>query len=296
MGKLVVLDFSKAPKDPAHPRTLFIVPGMATPALAFFELVDDVVGKSFDRALIIDHLGQGFSSRLTLDPERFHAIDYDVFLEDIDFTIGKSGLVLEKENLYLLGHSMGGALVAMYLQNFSHPQVRAALMSAPMLKIRVPSLGSWTEPVLGSLSGMLCLWRWSCEHYATEFFGKPHGWREDPNRQRVTHSTTRFTVPKYFFDTYPEAEVRGPTVGWLDASLRATARIRDSKSSIDIPLLVVNAGDDPLVDPSEGERFCAKQKSCKNMVMVGAKHSIFMETDSYRTPFLEHLNGLVIER
>ena len=106
----------------------------------FLEKYGEVIGDWQARGFAVlahDWRGQGLSDRLHLDPLRGHARGWRAFLSD-------AGRVLDAWSDRLprpwiaLGHSMGGALLALQLVE-GEARYAGAILSAPMLGLRTGS-------------------------------------------------------------------------------------------------------------------------------------------------------------
>jgi lysophospholipase len=56
-------------------------------------------------------------------------------------------------------------------------------------------------------------------------------------------------------------------------------------SSVKVPTLIVAAGNDTIVSTRAIERFATRIKTCKHLIIAGAKHEILKERDQIRDQF-----------
>ena len=61
---------------------------------------------------------------------------------------------------------------------------------------------------------------------------------------------------------------------------------------IDLPLLLMSAGEDRLIDISSHGAVVARLKQGEHVVIAGAKHEIMMETDPLRAQFWQAFDRL----
>ena len=84
---------------------------------------------------MVEHRGHGFSERSVSDMSMVTVNSFDEYVSDLDMFIRE--IVMKREGrrpLYLYGHSMGGAIAAMYLEK--HPEVfTKAVLSSPMIEM-----------------------------------------------------------------------------------------------------------------------------------------------------------------
>jgi lysophospholipase len=85
------------------------------------------------------------------------------------------------------------------------------------------------------------------------------------------------------------------TWGWVDSAMRAVEWIaRDpSVTRISIPVTVVAAGQDRLVDNGAEAAVVARLPRGRYVEIPGARHEILMETDELRAPFWREFDTLV---
>ena len=96
----------------------------------------------------------------------------------------------------------------------------------------------------------------------------------------------------------PEAErdlaLGNVTWGWLDSALRAVEWLRggEAVAKVSIPVTVVAAGDDRLVDNGAQAAVVARLPHGRYVEIPGALHEIMMETDELRAPFWREFDAL----
>ena len=92
----------------------------------------------------------------------------------------------------------------------------------------------------------------------------------------------------------PDLALGGPTWGWLNSALDAINELQRGPGAprIGIPVTVVAAGDDRLVD-IEGElRVTARMPKGRFVEVPGAFHEILQETDDIRAVFWREFDAL----
>jgi lysophospholipase len=76
---------------------------------------------------------------------------------------------------------------------------------------------------------------------------------------------------------------------WVAESISATQQALDDANKINIPILIVQAGSDTIVNNLEQKQFFNKVTHCKDKQFLnipGAKHELLLEQDQYRIPAL----------
>jgi lysophospholipase len=91
----------------------------------------------------------------------------------------------------------------------------------------------------------------------------------------------------------PNARVGGASVRWLNQSCSASEQARGPAAArIQVPVLLLQGGQDIKVKPSAQAQFCTNLNKgtgpgyCVGRTMVGAEHSVLMESDEFRVPAL----------
>ena len=85
------------------------------------------------------------------------------------------------------------------------------------------------------------------------------------------------------------------TVAWLDAAFRLIDRFAqaDCPRRIALPILIVAAGEDKVVDTRVTARFAARLKAGRLIEIPGARHEILVERDIFRDRFWAAFDAFV---
>lgn len=260
-------------------KSLVIVPGRTEPALKYAELIYDLRNSGFN-IFIMDHQGQGESSRLLPDTHKGHVLNFSNYVKDLDLFI--STVVTTTKPVYLIAHSMGGAISTRYMN--AHPgAIQKAALVAPMFEMNT---NPYSELVATLYAKFLVMTRKGA-NYAPGY--GPYKPEEDTFEKNVyTHSVERFDVTKHIFVTYPDLVVNGPTAKWVHESLRATKSIH--RLSVKTPVLMFQAGIDKIVKPARQEAFC-KTHECELIHIPDAFHEILMEKDVIRDEVISEIRS-----
>jgi lysophospholipase len=116
--------------------------------------------------------------------------------------------------------------------------------------------------------------------------GKP--WEMSPfDDNRLTSDRLRYERVRDVLEAAPWLGLGSPTVGWLHAAARSIMQINalGFGSFIKVPTLIVAAGNDTVVSTRAIERFATRVKTCRHLVIAGAKHEILQERDEIRDQF-----------
>ncbi len=108
------------------------------------------------------------------------------------------------------------------------------------------------------------------------------------------HSQLRYQAFTRLYKETPEIQLGGVTAQWLATSLSALEKLFSNINKITTPTLVLQAGDEKIVNNQAQDDFCAQlhqlqPQSCpegKAVTIANAYHELFFESDEYRTPAL----------
>ncbi|MGU3392161.1 alpha/beta fold hydrolase [Sphingomonas sp. M1A8_2b] len=235
-----------------------------------------------------DWRGQGGSGRLSADPHVGHASDYGVYDRDLaafwaDWIAedgAEDGAEDDKASprpRVVLGHSMGGMMVMRALAARSI-EPSAAILVAPMIGLKSPFGAGFAGRVA----------RWMASH------GDPAraAWRtnERPGsvasrQQLLTHDVARYEDERWWQQNSPDLVLGPPSWAWLAQGFAGAAALATDPrvESIEIPVLLLVADADKLVDPRAALRLAARLRDAQ-VVRFGPEsaHEILREADPVR--------------
>ncbi len=178
------------------------------------------------------------------------------------------------EDLYLFAHSMGGLVSALYLEE--NPKVfRCAVLSSPMLKMNYGPIPNGVVGLMKAYSDVVG----NDDDYAPGQAPFDGVWNLEGSsamdQDRYNHQfSMRLENERY--QTY------GGTWGWVKASRVASSHALEHAADIRIPVLVLQAGADTMVD-NEGQNRFVKDVSFASIIKYpGSKHELFNATDEIR--------------
>ncbi|QOL27231.1 alpha/beta fold hydrolase [Thalassotalea sp. LPB0316] len=271
---------------------LVIVPGRTEGYLKYQELAYDLVNQGFN-LFIIDHRGQGVSQRMLSNPHKGYVASFDDYVNDLDNFVENIVKPHCSANTkpYLLAHSMGGNISALYLAKHSN-SIQAAVLASPMIGINTGGLPMWLGKALINTRV------WWDKHFNQEssYFIGQGDYDEYPFEDNVlTHSKVRFDYFKQTYDQTAELQLGGVTNAWLQQSLIARQNIFASLDQITTPITVLQSGGDSVVDNLDQFSFCQQlhqqqPQSCPNgepQVFENAYHELFFEVDEIRNPAID---------
>ncbi|MCO4322576.1 alpha/beta fold hydrolase [Aliidiomarina quisquiliarum] len=264
-----------------------ISPGRVEAYVKYQEVALEWAAKGFSVA-IIDHRGQGYSDRLTERHDQGHVEHFNHYIDDFAQFMAVIAPRIGKQSAYLLGHSMGGAIAALYMaqhgQNKPPFPFKALALNAPMTGIHT---NPW-PPSIGK--AIVRLGAWLNRKFAAKnpgYFIGMGDYVELPFAGNdLTSSAARYRFFAKLYQNQPLIRVGGPTWQWLSESLRAMALLPKVAPRIEIPVLILQASADQIVTAESQQHFFTLLKHEKSQLLpiAGAQHEILMETDRLRQP------------
>lgn len=140
----------------------------------------------------------------------------------------------DKRPVFVLGHSLGGLIATRFVQRYAkRQQLTGLILSSPCLELKL-AVSPWKKRLASLLDRM-----WPTLRLPNDI--EPHMVTRDPEIQ-VKYRTDPLNYPKV-------------SVRWFRELQRAMREAWDEREQLDIPLLVLQAGDDCLINPGGVERF-----------------------------------------
>ncbi len=271
---------------PEHQKAIILVNGRTESYLKYQELARDLFNSGYN-VYLYDHRGQGLAPRLLQDPLMGYVADFNDYVQDLEQFVQQVVLLEPVDSLYLLSHSMGGTISALWLSE-TRVRLQAAALSSPMMGIYLGPLPRWlVDGLLGALdTGCHWLGREAC--YVP---GQGGGYVEEPFKGNdLTHSEVRYRLFRDLYRQRPELQLGGASLHWLQQALQAGDGAIARAGRITTPLLVLQAANDVVVDNRAQNRFCQALAHCQGgapKVIKKASHELFIERDRQRRQALE---------
>ncbi len=263
-------------------RAILIVNGRVESYLKYQELAWDLWRQGYSLYLI-DHRGQGMSGRMLNDHDKGYVDQFDDYVVDLKQFHDQIIMADKPAKLFLLAHSMGGAISARYLERWPD-DIRAAVLSSPMLGINLGGLPKWLAKGLATTIGTVGGWFGEPPYGPGQGPYQDHGFADN----ELTHSHSRYQAFRQMYEQHPQIKLGGATAHWIYQGITgADAAIADA-GAIKTPLLLLQAGNDSVVDNAAQDAFCTKARceGGKPLRIEGAWHELFIESDDKRQPAL----------
>ncbi|WP_460450647.1 alpha/beta fold hydrolase [Alsobacter sp. SYSU BS001988] len=267
--------------------TVYVLQGRAEFIEKYFEVIGELRRRGF-HVVAFDWRGQGGSDRLLADPRKGHVDDFDDYVADLaavmDATAGRPC----PEPFFALAHSMGGAILIRALQR-KPDLVERAVLSAPMIEIsglRRPRRMHWLAAALDVLGlGGAYIPGGGQTAVATKPFAT----------NPLTSDPARYGRTAAIVEEAPGLALGDPTIGWVHAAFRAMEPFKDPNFPLQLPtpLLIVAGSADAVTITAAAERFAARLKAGRAIVLPGAMHELLVERDPVRSQFWAAFDAFV---
>ncbi|QXW29708.1 alpha/beta fold hydrolase [Aeromonas sanarellii] len=259
-------------------RAILIVNGRVESYLKYQELAWDLWRQGYSLYLI-DHRGQGLSGRMLADPEKGYVDQFDDYVVDLKQFHDEVIAADKPAKLFLLAHSMGGAISARYLERWPD-DMQAAVLSSPMMGINLGGLPKWLAKGLAATMGRVGGWFGEAPYGPGQGPYEDHGFADN----ELTHSEARYQAFRQVYAQHPQIRLGGATAHWIHQGIAGSDAAVANAGAIKTPLLVLQAGDDSVVDNAAQDAFCANARceGGKPLRIEGAWHELFIEADPQR--------------
>ncbi len=253
------------------------------------ETAGELTGRGFS-VWTMDWRGQGGSTRLLADPLKSYVGSFDDFLDDLDLVLDRLVLPGMQGPLVLMGHSMGGHLAARVLVR--RPIFARAVLVAPMIEfLRGPRA---MREAARLLAEAVCMVPGAARSFGpgpprAPMVGRPF------QGNRLTGCPGRYAQDDARLQAMPAMQLGGVTWGWLRAALRSVAVLRRPgfAEAIGVPVLVLLAGDERIVENGAARVFAARLAHGEVVEFEGARHELLRERDAVRGAVWAAVDGFL---
>ncbi|MBF0299645.1 MAG: alpha/beta hydrolase [Oligoflexia bacterium] len=215
-----------------------------------------------------DLRGHGKSADRLTRPNRTHIESFDQYVYDLD-NIVKMLKEKKYKNIFIISHSAGGLVSALYLEK-NPLAIRAAVLSSPMIEINTKPYPKIMAQAMAQTACIVGLGK----HVIDNTGGFP--------AEKLTHDIDFWNSNQIGYELFFGGR---PTYGWVRAGFIGIDSALKNIKKIKIPLLVFGAGLDQVVHTSGTEDFVEKLRaengndSVNYIRYEGKKHELLMETN-----------------
>jgi len=259
--------------------TIFLMPGRTEYIEKYGLSVGNYIDTGFS-VVVVDWRGQGLADRDTAKHGIGHVDSFSQFQQDVDavLTVIKDrGL---PQPLFLIGHSMGGAIGLRALHR--HDIFKAAVFSAPMWGIKI---GAALRPVawgLGIGSAAIGNSKWLAPGYSEESYTAT----ADFDENLLTSDKEMFKYMNDQLDAYPEFSLGGPSVGWGYEGLKECKKLAAMPAPAQ-PARTFYGAKEGIVVIDAITAQMAKWPNGAQKVYEDGNHEIMMEAPQIRNDFFQ---------
>lgn len=258
-------------------KLMILVNGRAENMLKWSELAYDFYHQGYD-VLLFDHRGQGYSQRII--PQKGHLDEFHFYVDDMAKIIEKVTALFSYSTQHLLAHSMGALIATYYLANCDH-HINKAVLSSPFYGILLK------HPIRDQLIIALMNILGQGERYV---FGKGPYQQAHLEYNELTFCKTRMKWMNRVNRKNPAINLGGPTFRWVHLCLNAIKRLPKVIPKIEIPILILQAEKEKIVDNNNLEKLTALFPNARCEVVFNAKHEVLFEKDNVRRNVLKSVN------
>lgn len=261
----------------SHPKTLIILQGRASFLEKYSEILLEAANLGFD-TWAMDWRGQGGSTRMIDHPQKIHIDHYSTYREDLHQFLEEKVKPQSSGPILLFASSMGAAIALRYLQIYP-TSVHGAVLIAPMFRIPTPPFPLKITYILTRIINLLGFGK----RYVIGR-GDYNGAKDPFENNASTHDPERFARQRTLMRAFPELMSAGPTYRWLQATLEELSELEkpENLSLVRAPVLVLQAGQDTVVDTQNDQWICDQIRSCTLKTYADARHGIHVEVDEIR--------------
>jgi lysophospholipase len=268
--------------SPGRLGPLVISEGKGETAFRYLKFAAEMQAKGYGPVFILDHRGQGFSQQVIANS--VHVDDFHVYVKDfIQFMDGPVKKTLAEQGIkakpFIVGHSMGGAILNLSLRERPDLARRAAYVT-PMFRI---DLGGTMEkldnkPAEWASSGLrrVGLGKVTFGGNVDDF---PHAASEVHRHLQESEKLERVL------------NVRTPreSLAWLNEALKAGDDIRDGGSRPPTPSIFFTGTKDHVVSGAAIRDYACGSGQCA--VELDGAHPLHQERDPVRTKLEDDIDA-----
>ena len=251
----------------------------------YLEVVGELLARGYS-VLVHDWRGQGLSDRLEPDRLKGHAVGFNDFVADFESLVGAFDDRLPHPRI-AMAHSMGGCLVMLALAH-GERRFEGAILSAPMLGIKTGGPPYWLARGLTAAMTALGLGGGYALFKATDPFTATF------EGDRMTHDRARHDRSLAQIRALRDLALGNVTWGWARSAFAAVEWLQRAPAvaQIDIPVTIVAAGQDTLVDSAAAKAIVDRLPHGRFVEIPDAYHEILQETDDIRAIFWGEFDAL----
>jgi lysophospholipase len=254
----------------------------------YFELARDLIARGLAVAAF-DWRGQGGSDRPLRNPRKGHVDDFSLYERDLEAFVAGVLKPFCPRPWFGLAHSMGGA-VCLTVDEAGRCPFERLVLTSPMIAAKgVDHRGLLARSVVGTLDALGLGGAFAPGNGSDTYWTRPF------ERNPFTTDPVRYARIARLAKETPHLFLGGPTISWTHAAFRAMRRFDEPNfpRRANTPTLIIASGADRVVDLGAAERFAARLRGGRIIVIPGAEHEILIERDGLRDQFWAAFDAFV---
>ena len=260
--------------------TVLIVHGFTENAYKYAELIWSLLHLRFS-VIAYDQRGHGRSWRADgiPGPSVTHVDRFSDYVSDMKLICDACRPADPSLPFFVFAHSMGGAVSALFLEQY-HGVFSAAVLSSPMIAPHTGGVPVSAASALGRLAGLLG------KNKNNPFFMKPYSGPEDFATSCAT-DPERFAWYDEIKASRTDFQNSVPSYQWSYEALHVTKKILapGCPEKIDCPVLLFSADMDSSVLPGPQKAFIERVPNGKAVHVKGSRHEIFRSENDVLFPW-----------
>lgn len=260
-------------------KVIVISHGFTESTLEYSELIWYFLRAGYG-VFICDHMGHGKSYRLVQQTWLTHTASFSEYIKDFHHLITKVVLPRSQGKArYLFGHSMGGAIAILYLEQY-HDEFQKAVLSSPMVS---PSAGELPDFLGGALASFMCMLGKGEKPIPTQhpFDGQDH-WESN----NCTTSKARYLWYLNQQRRDLDRQNSAATYSWAKEAVNVQYPILAQAYTVQIPVLLCQAALDTIVNLPPQDDLVHLLPQGRKIVYHDAKHEIYRSANPTLEKFL----------
>ena len=225
-----------------------------------------------------DQRGHGKSTRVIEDYSLVHVDSYKSYLLDLEFFI--EYVIPKKEiPLYAYAHSMGGAVMSLYLEK-GYTKIKKVILNAPLHGLATPKIPPFLTKIIIFPFAVF-------SPRKKAFFIKKHPYYKPFEKSNYT-SLARYENYENFRQNTLEYTTCAGTNKWIYQSLKAVSKIMKNGNveKINVPVQIYSAEFDKTVDNVSHVKFVKRLRYGTYKLIKNAKHDNYNSTNIVLKPYV----------
>ncbi len=265
-----------------------IVHGLSEFTKKFYEVAFFFLKRGYN-VFLYDQRGHGYSERETSAPQALLVKSYDDYVKDLESFVDTVVERVSPLPLCFYSHSMGGAVVGLYMQR--HPEkAKKAIFSSPMIRPCTDGVSTFLVKLVADVHGL--------------FLGKDKPFLKSPPFSTKSSFENSSALSRARFELYMQQRIEEPcyqtsqvTNGWMSQTMRVTKRLlhKGRCKKIKTPCLLFSAGRDEIVMNEPQKLFSERLPDCRFVDVPEAKHTVFASNEKIMRAYFQEIDDFLKE-